>query len=56
MYFTEVDEQTYGIKPMNCLSHMLIYKSKIRSSATCRCAILSWGRFTAMKRRGCSTA
>ena len=31
MYFTEVDEQAYGIKPMNCLSHMLIYKSKIRS-------------------------
>ncbi|MBU1248717.1 MAG: threonine--tRNA ligase, partial [Proteobacteria bacterium] len=31
MYFTEIDEQRYGIKPMNCLSHMLIYKSKIRS-------------------------
>lgn len=31
MYFTEVDEQSYGIKPMNCLAHMLIYKSKIRS-------------------------
>ncbi len=31
MYFTEVDGQTYGIKPMNCLAHMLIYKSKIRS-------------------------
>jgi threonyl-tRNA synthetase len=31
MYFTEVDEQPYGIKPMNCLSHMLIYRSKIRS-------------------------
>ncbi|MCP3177850.1 MAG: threonine--tRNA ligase [Desulfuromonadales bacterium] len=31
MYFTEVDEQSYGIKPMNCLSHMLIYKSKKRS-------------------------
>jgi threonyl-tRNA synthetase len=31
MYFTEVDNQAYGIKPMNCLSHMLIYKSKIRS-------------------------
>jgi len=26
-----VDEQLYGIKPMNCLAHMLIYKSKIRS-------------------------
>ncbi|MFP5213907.1 MAG: threonine--tRNA ligase [Acidobacteriota bacterium] len=31
MYFTEIDEQSYGIKPMNCLSHMLIYKSKVRS-------------------------
>jgi len=31
MYFTEIDEQAYGIKPMNCLSHMLIYKSRIRS-------------------------
>lgn len=31
MYFTEIEEQGYGIKPMNCLSHMLIYKSKIRS-------------------------
>lgn len=31
MYFTKVDEIDYGIKPMNCLSHMLIYKSKIRS-------------------------
>jgi threonyl-tRNA synthetase len=31
MYFTEVDEQTYGIKPMNCLAHMLVYKAKIRS-------------------------
>jgi threonyl-tRNA synthetase len=31
MYFTEIDEQSYGIKPMNCLSHMLIYNSTIRS-------------------------
>jgi len=31
MYYTEVEDQEYGIKPMNCLSHMLIYKSKIRS-------------------------
>ncbi len=31
MYFTTVDEVDYGIKPMNCLAHMLIYKSKIRS-------------------------
>jgi len=31
MYFTEVDGQSYGIKPMNCLSHMMIYKSQLRS-------------------------
>jgi len=31
MYFTEVENQMYGIKPMNCLAHMLIYKSRIRS-------------------------
>lgn len=31
MYFTEIDGQEYGLKPMNCIAHMLIYKSKIRS-------------------------
>jgi threonyl-tRNA synthetase len=31
MYFTSVDEEEYALKPMNCLAHMLIYKSKIRS-------------------------
>lgn len=31
MYFTRVDEIDYGIKPMNCLAHMLIYKSRIHS-------------------------
>ncbi|AJY71600.1 threonyl-tRNA synthetase [Geobacter sulfurreducens] len=31
MYFTEVEGQGFGIKPMNCLSHMMIYKSQLRS-------------------------
>ena len=31
MYFTEVEGAQYGIKPMNCVAHMLIYKSSIRS-------------------------
>jgi threonyl-tRNA synthetase len=31
MYFTSVEEGEYALKPMNCLAHMLIYKSKIRS-------------------------
>ncbi len=31
MYFTEIDGQGYGIKPMNCVSHLIMYKSKVRS-------------------------
>jgi threonyl-tRNA synthetase len=31
MYFTKVEEAEYALKPMNCLAHMLIFKSKIRS-------------------------
>lgn len=31
MYFTDVEGQGFGIKPMNCLSHMMIYKSHLRS-------------------------
>jgi threonyl-tRNA synthetase len=31
MYFTKVDGVEYGIKPMNCVSHIMVYKSDIRS-------------------------
>lgn len=31
MYFTKIDDIDYGIKPMNCLSHIMVYKSSIRS-------------------------
>jgi threonyl-tRNA synthetase len=31
MYMTKVDEVEYGLKPMNCLSHIMVYKSQIRS-------------------------
>ena len=31
MYFTEIDNQSFGIKPMNCLGHIMVYKSKKRS-------------------------
>lgn len=31
MYFTEIENQQYGLKPMNCLAHMMIYRSRIRS-------------------------
>lgn len=31
MYFSEVDEQSFALKPMNCPGHMLIFKDKLRS-------------------------
>ena len=31
MYFMQIDEQDYVIKPMNCPGHILIYKRKLRS-------------------------
>jgi len=31
MYFTKIDEVEYGIKPMNCLAHIMVFKSQIRS-------------------------
>ncbi len=31
MYLTEIDEQEYGIKPMNCIGHILIFKQTPKS-------------------------
>ena len=31
MFFTEREKEIYGIKPMNCIGHMMIYKSALRS-------------------------
>ena len=31
MYLTEIDGQEYGIKPMNCIGHILIYKHSGKS-------------------------
>ena len=31
MYFTKIDEEMYGIKPMNCIGHMLIYGNSVKS-------------------------
>lgn len=31
MYFTNIEEDEYGIKPMNCIGHMLIYKRDLHS-------------------------
>jgi threonyl-tRNA synthetase len=31
MYFTTIDDQEYGIKPMNCVGHIEIFKNSIHS-------------------------
>src|SRR5690606_20276305 len=31
MYFTEVDDTVFAVKPMNCPGHMLIFKNEVRS-------------------------
>ncbi|WP_104762520.1 threonine--tRNA ligase [Helicobacter aurati] len=31
MYFTTIDDVEYGIKPMNCVGHIKVYQSSIRS-------------------------
>lgn len=31
MYFTTIDDVEYGIKPMNCVGHVKVYQSSIRS-------------------------
>ena len=31
MYFFNVDQEEYAVKPMNCPGHILIYKSRLRS-------------------------
>jgi threonyl-tRNA synthetase len=31
MYFTKIDENEYGLKPMNCVGHIAVYESQTRS-------------------------
>ena len=31
MYWTEIDEREFGVKPMNCPGHFLLFKEKLWS-------------------------
>lgn len=31
MYFTQIDETEYGMKPMNCVGHIKVYQNDVRS-------------------------
>jgi len=52
MYLSEIDDQVYGIKPMNCLSHILIYKSKVRSYRDLPLRLFELGTVTRREKSG----
>lgn len=53
MYLTEVDEENYAIKPMNCPGSILVYKTKIHSY---RDLPLRWGELGLVHRHELSGA
>ncbi|MBX5436001.1 MAG: threonine--tRNA ligase [Alicyclobacillaceae bacterium] len=44
MYFTQVDDDIFALKPMNCPGHMLIFKSKLRSYRDLPVRIAEYGQ------------
>lgn len=52
MYFTQIDEQEYGIKPMNCVGHIKIYQSDVRSYRDLPLKFLNMAWYIVMKKVG----
>lgn len=43
MYFCEIDGEAHGVKPMNCIGHMLIYGRHLRSYRELPCRFFELG-------------
>lgn len=43
MYFCEIDNEVHGVKPMNCVGHMLIYQQNMRSYRELPCRFFELG-------------
>jgi threonyl-tRNA synthetase len=52
MYFTHIDEREFGVKPMNCPGHTLIYAAKKRSYRDLPLRIADFGRLHRYERSG----
>jgi threonyl-tRNA synthetase len=52
MFFTEVDEREYAVKPMNCPTHCLIYKTGKRSYRDLPIRYSDFGRLHRYERSG----
>jgi threonyl-tRNA synthetase len=55
MYFTRVDDREFGVKPMNCPGHTLIYAAKKRSYRDLPLRIADFGRLHRYERSGVTT-
>ncbi len=55
MFFTEVDERQYAVKPMNCPTHCLIYKTGLRSYRDLPIRYADFGRLHRYERSGVIT-
>ncbi len=56
MYFTKIEEDEYGIKPMNCIGHMLIYRHDMRSYRDMPPALFRAWRSAQARKAACCTA
>ena len=52
MYFTQIDEREFGVKPMNCPSHTFIYASKKRSYRDLPVRLADFGRLHRHEKSG----
>ena len=52
MYFTHIDDREFGVKPMNCPGHTLIYAAKKRSYRDLPLRIADFGRLHRYERSG----
>src|SRR5262245_4325609 len=52
MFFTEVDEREFAVKPMNCPSHCLIYRTERHSYRELPLRLADFGRLHRYERSG----
>ena len=52
MFFSEVDEREFAVKPMNCPTHCLIYKTRLRSYRDLPVRYSDFGRLHRYERSG----
>ncbi|MCB0391018.1 MAG: threonine--tRNA ligase [Bdellovibrionales bacterium] len=52
MYFTEIDEREFSVKPMNCPGHCLLYKMDLKSYRDLPWRVADFGRLHRHERSG----